>query len=473
MSDVFKWTFATILHYALITSPMLMAQDTPPVENASAQQPEARVPADLKDGASPFGGAGVRDSSSNADFPASNVPAPTVTVDEEQLKIFHLQHSDANQTAAVIEQLFAGAIVKVAVDTRTNSLIVRSSEPLLQQIEAILLRLDEQPDQRAPIASSTTGTNANSAITIMPDPTSTSNPPGVPIAEYRRRLNELELPLLQLAEKVRSTEASFGKEHPESLEQRADLRESIQKTFAARQEIQRAELAEFTRRLQHMQQSIDARDRIADKIVDRRLEEFLNPEADWNLPLSARLEDSKSKVVLSEAKAATKYVRLPTHLLGTWAVEELSIKSAGIDISTINPKPRLTVTADHLVVPMDGGITITMQYELIEGDPLRANLTFDGSHARTFGIIKYSNDSLWLCFREPADKGEPALTESNRPIDFLPGDKYYCIKCRKSSPISETKAGPSTQLEPRIEPDSGTSVSELIPEPSSVFDENR
>lgn len=87
MSDVFKWTFATIFHYALITSPMLMAQDTPPVENASAQQPEVRVPDDLKDGASPFGGAGVRDSSSNADLPASNVSAPTVTVDEEQLKI--------------------------------------------------------------------------------------------------------------------------------------------------------------------------------------------------------------------------------------------------------------------------------------------------------------------------------------------------------------------------------------------------
>ena len=472
MSDVFKWTLATILHYALITSPMLLAQDTPPVKNASAQQPEARVPDDLKDGASPFGGVGVRDSSSNADLPASNVPAPTVTVDEEQLKIFHLQHSDANQTAAVIEQLFGGAIVTVAVDVRTNSLIVRSNEPLLQQIEAILLRLDEQPGKQAPIASLTTGTDANSTITIMPDPTSTSEPPIVPIAEYRRRLNELELPLLQLAEKVRSVEASLGKDHPESLKQRADLRALVQQTFAARQEIQRAELAEFTRRLQRMQQSIDARDRIADKIVDRRLEEFLNPEADWNLPLSARLEDSKSKVVLSEAKAATKYVRLPTHLLGTWAVEELSIKSAGIDISTINPKPRLTVTAGHLVVPMDGGITITMQYELIEGDPLRANLTFDGSHARTFGIIKYSNDSLWLCFREPADKGEPALTESNRPIDFLPGDKYYCIKCRKSSPVSETKAGPSTQLEPRIEPDSGTSVSELIPEPAFTSEEN-
>jgi len=106
--------------------------------------------------------------------------------------------------------------------------------------------------------------------------------PIVPIAEYRRRLNALEIPLLQLAEKARNVETSLGKDHPESLKQRARLRESIQKTFATRQEIQRAELTEFARRLSRMQQSIDARDRIADKVIDRRLEELLDPEASWD-----------------------------------------------------------------------------------------------------------------------------------------------------------------------------------------------
>ena len=49
MTDVFKWIFATLLLYTLITSQVMMAQDAPPVENASAQQPEANVPDGLKE----------------------------------------------------------------------------------------------------------------------------------------------------------------------------------------------------------------------------------------------------------------------------------------------------------------------------------------------------------------------------------------------------------------------------------------
>ena len=110
---------------------------------------------------------------------------------------------------------------------------------------------------------------------------------GTSIAESRRRLNNLEQPVLQLAEKVRATEASLGKDHPDSLRQRADLRVLVQQTFAARQEIQRAELAEFTRRLQRMKQSMDARETIAEKIVDRRVEELLNPDVDWGSSISS------------------------------------------------------------------------------------------------------------------------------------------------------------------------------------------
>ena len=111
--------------------------------------------------------------------------------------------------------------------------------------------------------------------------------PEVPIAEYRRRLFDLEQPVLQLAEKVRSTETTLGKDHPDSVKQRADLRALVQQTFTARQEIQRAELAEFTRRLLLMQQAIVAREKIADVIVDRRLEELLDPNLSWKQPTAA------------------------------------------------------------------------------------------------------------------------------------------------------------------------------------------
>ncbi|MCA9013409.1 MAG: hypothetical protein KDB01_26850, partial [Planctomycetaceae bacterium] len=101
------------------------------------------------------------------------------------------------------------------------------------------------------------------------------------IAEYRRQLDALEQPVLQLAEQVRVVEKKQGKDHPDSEKLRADLRALVQQTFVARQEIQRAELAEFTRRLQRMQQAIETRERIVDRIVDRRVEELLDPNLNW------------------------------------------------------------------------------------------------------------------------------------------------------------------------------------------------
>ncbi len=140
-----------------------------------------------------------------------------------------------------------------------------------EEIEATLLRLDELPASlQVPLRRS----KPELQIPVLDNPKGTS-------AEFRRRLIGLEKPVLQLAEQVRTTEKSMGKDHPESVKHRSELRSLVQQTFAARQDIQRSELAEFTRRLERMQQSIDARDRIAEKIVDRRVEELLNPELSW------------------------------------------------------------------------------------------------------------------------------------------------------------------------------------------------
>ena len=198
------------------------------------------------------------------------------SADKKQLRIFSLNNSNATDAAKIIEQLFGSPLVTIAIDERTNALIIRADEARLAEIEAVVQRLDEQPN--AIITQPATPTNdvVDHSSPAHAAPKIADNESVTPIAEYRRRLNELELPLLQLAEKVRSNEASLGKDHPGSVKQRADLRALVQQTFAARQKIQRAELAEFTRRLQRMQQLVDTRDRIAEQIVERRIEELLD-----------------------------------------------------------------------------------------------------------------------------------------------------------------------------------------------------
>ena len=63
---------------------------------------------------------------------------------------------------------------------------------------------------------------------------------------------------------------------------KSELRTAVQRAFTLRQSLLRAELQEMQARLEKTQQSLDMRDRMVDQIVDRRVEDLLNPELKWN-----------------------------------------------------------------------------------------------------------------------------------------------------------------------------------------------
>jgi type II secretory pathway component GspD/PulD (secretin) len=202
-------------------------------------------------------------------------------VPQQEIKVFSLQYIAAIEAQRILADLFGRDLAAISADQRVNSLVVRGQAERLAEIEVILKRLDEKPAEIvAQPALDKVQTNGIS------DPQSNSsgrnaNDFGSSIEAFRRRLNELEKPVFELAEKLRSSEAAFGKGHLNSAKLRADLRALVQQSFVARQEIQRAELVEFSRRLQLMQQTIEARDRISEKIVDRRMEELLDPNVEW------------------------------------------------------------------------------------------------------------------------------------------------------------------------------------------------
>jgi hypothetical protein len=76
-----------------------------------------------------------------------------------------------------------------------------------------------------------------------------------------------------LAESLRQTPDTAKK---------AELRTAVQRAFTLRQSLLRAELQEMQARLEKTQQSLDMRDRMADQIVDRRIEDLLNPQLKWD-----------------------------------------------------------------------------------------------------------------------------------------------------------------------------------------------
>jgi hypothetical protein len=63
---------------------------------------------------------------------------------------------------------------------------------------------------------------------------------------------------------------------------KSELRTAVQRAFTLRQRLLRAELQEMQARLEETQKSLDMRDRMADQILDRRVEDLLNPELWWN-----------------------------------------------------------------------------------------------------------------------------------------------------------------------------------------------
>lgn len=96
-------------------------------------------------------------------------------------------------------------------------------------------------------------------------------------AEYRR----LEQDCILFIAEVRAVLA--GRHKPEMPRAtKGDLTILVQETFDARQQLQRAELAEFRRQLGVIEKQINDRQLIKDEIVEHRVKELLDPNLKWD-----------------------------------------------------------------------------------------------------------------------------------------------------------------------------------------------
>jgi len=188
---------------------------------------------------------------------------------EKEIKVFMLKFADASTALQIIERLYQRPLSRMSVDERTNALIVHGEKSFLNEIETLLLRLDEPGDDN-PLATS------QGIITFD------YFKPEVPVNDLRIRFDEQEQRSREISLKIRSKQQAPNRNQDDEDKLRADLRQAVQEAFKARQELQRAELAQFTQRLQHIQQSIETRERIADQIIDHRVEELLNPALQWD-----------------------------------------------------------------------------------------------------------------------------------------------------------------------------------------------
>jgi hypothetical protein len=212
-------------------------------------------------------------SSPKSDAPKSDAAEPAAT-DGGNIRVFTLRHIGARDAERIIGQIFGdqppgGGRYSIAPDERTNSLVVRAEQAAQDAIHALLVRLDESPgtEPRQPAGGS-------AAAGQWPSP-----PDSVPALSKDYEAKEERA--AKLAKQLREMQSKQPPDKSQLDRVRTELRSAVAESFAARQQLHQAELAALQQRVQQIGQTIQSRSRIQDQIIDRRVEDLLKPELQW------------------------------------------------------------------------------------------------------------------------------------------------------------------------------------------------
>lgn len=226
---------------------------------------------------------------------------------ESALRVIALRHCDAREVAQVVRQLYDEDGLSTAVEERTNSIILRGEPARLDEVSALLERLDSsatpsagaaqvrryvesgrtaaQPAQTLREAVPTPGVELHKMFVPLVAPGQYGYVPveeatSAQVGAIRNMYHERDRQAQRLAEQYRRDAATAADEARDEM--RGRLREAVREAFAARQELQRGELDALRERLSRIERQLQMREQLRDKIVERRVDELLNPDLRWD-----------------------------------------------------------------------------------------------------------------------------------------------------------------------------------------------
>ncbi len=213
----------------------------------------------------------------------TNEASPTTS--DVQIINLSLKNSNAGAVAELVKQLFRSQSFSVGVDDRTNSILIRGPHDVLAQIELIVKTLD-QPSKASPDESGTDSGLPNSEGIQRNSRGggqrfSAVRSPGKS-AELKKGYEAEEQKAALKAQELRELLAKGSAKETRIVQLRTELRAAVAAAFSARQQLHLTELAEFQNRARQIQQTIALRNDIQDQIIDRRVEDLLNPDVRWD-----------------------------------------------------------------------------------------------------------------------------------------------------------------------------------------------
>jgi hypothetical protein len=188
-----------------------------------------------------------------------------------------LKNVHARSALDTLRELFP-EITMVAHEATNNLLVRAGSREQLQQLEAVLKDLDQhEAPKPGPMSAPGDGMGSEGAM--------------VPLT--RADLYALEKKLSEAEQRALGLATPKLGEYPPGRKQdlRQRMRREVEVAFEARQQLQRAQLQQLRQRLERIEQSIAAREKLKDKIIDHRVDELLDPNLRWD-PTGAPMDPS-------------------------------------------------------------------------------------------------------------------------------------------------------------------------------------
>ena len=370
------------------------------------------------------------------------------------------------------------------VDERTNSVIWKvRDEWEARNWEEMCAALDAESPGSASKMQETPSPYRPTPASGSPRPTQTFTfsmgfERGESVESLKQRYRKLEQKAHQLADKLKNSKSP-------SESERSELQAAVRKSFEARQALHRAELADLARRMQSMQQSIDMRDKLADKVVERRVEDLLNPNLKWDArQMSEQLligpnQGLSNPAMLLPASPVPSNVSVPyvpgerpetvirKRIQGRWIVQThsdgnkdaLPELAGQVEVEIEGNSMRYLVGKQEMTGPIFLADCKELEsLRLREDGPFPIDFVYDpNGDPQTFrGIIACDGTTLSICMA--SDEGR--ANKDFRPSLFVPGTKVTLLKCHRAEPETANAVSVDASTEPN---ETKRPISEYLP----------
>lgn len=337
---------------------------------------------------------------------------------------YSFKHAKAADVLRMMNQLAGYSITGFAVDERTNSLIFEvESDVKPQEMEDFFKFLDTESPSPSPTGNGSNGKETLGIPALGPKPVTLDFSFLISAEEsidsLQTRYRELETQAHQLADKLKQAESVGSTE-------RSELQAAVRKSFEARQALQRAELADLAKRMKSIQQSIDLRDKLAEKVIERRVEDLLDPNLKWEVdgkdkgsPLTNSPKETPTPSTITTAK------ELQAALQGTWQVRVFQAEDGAGDERIALVVVRGDLLLFHTIVNGKVHGVSPFKLEWSNSDkPFEVGVIWNPNdvenNSAMRGLIAYDGQSFQLVYGE-------------NPVEVCPGDGNTYIDCVRSS----------------------------------------